>query len=930
VSRRRLTYPFFRSFSSKILLLGIVAGIIPLASILLIFGLFSQGLLQDLHQSLTDIKAQDGQRLENYQHQVIHQQVRQKALDVAQDITSYVKSHPRKTWKEMYRDPAFREMAVQPVGIVGETFLVAAAGKKILVHGEPSYEGQTLEKALCSREKVGAPVNLLFAGSPGLQEFSLMPGNKLDAFCHGFLVPILVKPLQGPELMVGAWVNPEEMDLITAQSRAIFKTALNVTRAVIETRLGQFHYQLFYILAGLGLLALIASLTLARRVTTQVTALTQAAEAFDQGNLGFRIINPGRDELGQLARTLNRMAASLNDNTISRLEWETTFNVLPDPVIVVDAEARITRLNQAAALYLDVFPEEARDCHITEIKPPGQDWFPHQALVQALEHGKKTRLEGCTDNGSTFLVTVDPCRDLQGEISGAVFVARDITALKQMQQELAHATHFLQQLIESAPLGLTFINPQGLITQANLQFHQEFGYSPEDVLNQHYSFLYVSDAERQQVLAELRARGEVLARQVEVRHHDGQSVPARISIRKLYDKDGGVIGSVSLASNISEEVSLQRQLEQAQKQEVIATLAGGLAHNFNNLLMIIMGLTSLMLAKITPDHPVYADLIEIERQVRSGREITRKLLSFRRVSDFETQPVNLNCLVEATADMFGRTRQELIIQKEFSQKLPAVEVDSGQVQQVLMNLLINAWQAMPQGGKITLETRAVNLTDWHDHTWELEPGPYVCLSVTDTGTGMDEETVRQLFKPFFTTKGPGQGSGLGLASAYRIMKDHRGAIQVTSKPGEGSTFTLFFPASAALPLSITSEEKQIISGQGTILVVEDEPTLRRVAGKLLEKLGYQVLEATCGEQALEIFAERNGDIDLVLLDMIMPGLNGRQTLARLRVLNPLVRVILCSGMDETKEEDLPAGVSFIPKPVPIEVLSQKIAAAIGG
>jgi two-component system, cell cycle sensor histidine kinase and response regulator CckA len=527
-------------------------------------------------------------------------------------------------------------------------------------------------------------------------------------------------------------------------------------------------------------------------------------------------------------------------------------------------------------------------------------------------------------------VTVDPCRDLQGEISGAVFVARDITALKQMQQKLAHATHFLQQLIESAPLGLTFINPQGLITQANPQFHQEFGYSPEDVLNRHYSFLYVSDAERQQVLAELRARGEVLARRVEVRHRDGQSVPARISIRKLYDKDGGVIGSVSLASNISEEVSLQRQLEQAQKQEVIATLAGGLAHNFNNLLMIIMGLTSLMLAKITPDHPVYADLMEIERQVRAGREITRKLLSFRRVSDFETQSMNLNSLVEATADMFGRTRQELIIQKEFSQKLPAVEADSGQVQQVLMNLLINAWQAMPQGGKITLETRAVNLTDWHDHTWELEPGPYVCLSVTDTGTGMDEETVRQLFKPFFTTKGPGQGSGLGLASAYRIMKNHRGAIQVTSKPGEGSTFTLFFPASSALPLNITPEEKQIISGQGTILVVEDEPTLRRVAGKLLEKLGYQVLEATCGEQALEIFAERNGDIDLVLLDMIMPGLNGRQTLARLRVLNPLVRVILCSGMDETKEEDLPSGVSFIPKPVPLEVLSQKIAAAIGG
>jgi two-component system cell cycle sensor histidine kinase/response regulator CckA len=929
VSRRRLSCPVFQRFSYKILLLGLVGGIIPLVSILLVFGLFSQGLLQDLHQSLADLQAREGQRLESQQHKLIHLQVRQKALDVAQDITSYVLNHPGKTWEEMCRDPAWREVAVQPVGTVGETFLVTASEKRILLHNEKAHEGKTLEEVLCPA-KVAAPADLHFVGTPGLQEFSLAQGRGLDAFCHGFLVPIPLKPPQGPELMVGAWVDPREMDLIIAQSRAIFKTALNVTGALIESRLGQFHLHLFYVLAILGLLALLACVILARRITTQVTALTRAAEAFDQGNLGHRILKPGRDELGQLARTLNRMAASLNDNTISRLEWENTFNALPDPVILVDAEARLTRLNRAAALYLDVFPEEARGCHVSELKLPGHDWFPEKALVQALEHGKKTRTESCTANGHTYLVTVDPCWDSKGEISGAVCAARDITALEQAQGELAQASHFLRQLVESAPLGLTFIDPQGLVVQANSQFLQEFGYAPEDILNRHYSFLYVSDAEHQQVLAELRTRGEVLAHQVQLRHHHGEPLPARISIRKLYDKKGGVIGSVCLVSNISAEVSLQRQLEQAQKQETIATLAGGLAHNFNNLLMIIMGLTSLMQAKISMDHPVYADLMDIERQVRAGREITRRLLAFRRASDFETQPVNLNTLVEATADMFGRTRQDLVLQKEFSQKLPAVDVDSGQIQQVLMNLLINAWQAMPQGGTITLQTRAVQLTDWFDPAWDLEPGPYVCLSVTDTGVGMDEETVKHLFKPFFTTKEPGQGSGLGLASAYRIMKNHRGAIQVTSKPGEGSTFTLFFPASPALPLDIAPEEKHIVQGQGTILVVEDEPTLRRVAGKLLEKLGYQVLEATSGERALEIFAERQGDIDLVLLDVIMPGLNGMQTLALLRDLDPQIRVILCSGMAEAQEENLPAGVSFVPKPVPLEILSQKVAAALNG
>ena len=928
VKKPRFKFPLFQSFYCRILHLGLVAGLIPLVSILIIFCLFSRGLLHDLTVSITNLKNREGQRLESQQHKLIHQQVRQKALDVAQDLSLYLKNHPDHPWQKIRQDPVFREIAVQPVGIVGETFLVTAQDKKILMHSEKPYEGETLSKVICSQGNVADPPDLRLAGTPSLQEFSLVHGQGLDAFCHGFLVPLRLKPLQGPELMVGAWVDVGEMNLIIAQSRAIFKTALNVTGAIIETRLGQFGRSLFYVLATLGVLAFIASMALARRLTRQVRALTQAAEAFDQGNLNFRIKNPGRDELGQLARTLNRMAATLNENTISRMDWENTFNVLPDPVVLVDTEGRLTRLNRAAALYLDVFPEEALGCYISELKPPGQDWFPEQALVQALEQGQKTRMETSTDNGHTFLVTVDPSRNQQGDISGAVFVARDITTLKQMQKELSQATHFLDQIIESAPLGLTFINSQGLITKSNPQFYQDFGYKPEDILHRYYSFLYISEDEHQQVLTELRAMGEVLERQVQLRHYTGQPVPARISIRKLHDGGENVIGSVCLVSNISEEVSLKRQLEQAQKQEVIATLAGGLAHNFNNLLMIIMGLITLVLTKITPDHPVYADLMDIERQVRAGRDITRKLLCFRRSSDFEAQPVEINNLSEATIDMFGRTRPELVITKELSINLPAVKVDSGQIQQVLMNLLINAWQAMPGGGEITLQTRAVHLADWHDDTWDLKPGPYVCLSVTDTGIGMDEETVGQLFKPFFTTKDPGQGSGLGLASAYRIMKNHQGAIQVKSKPGKGSTFTLFFPASSARPLDIAPEEKHIVNGQGTILLVEDEPTLRRVARMLLEKLGYRVLEAPSGEAALEMYAEQQQDIDLILLDVVMPGLNGLQTLERLRALDPQVRVILCSGVADTEEETLPDGVSFMPKPFPLEILSQKVAAAL--
>ncbi len=919
---------FLRSFSGRILILGLVAGFIPLLVFLIFFGLFSDALQTAVHQSLSLVKVQEGQRLEKHQHKIIHQQVRQKALDVAEDIKTYLKNHPGRTWGDIRRDPAFREIAVQPVGRVGETFLLSAPEKKILLHWKQSLEGKTLEEALTREENGTCTPPLNISGPPSLQEFSLGEREGQDPYFHGFLVPVPVHIPQGPRLLVGAWVDRGEMDLLLDQSRTIYKTVLKLSETLIETNLARFRQNLLVILAVLGLLALAGSVFLARSLSKQVKALALAAEAFDRGDLAYRIPEPGRDELGRLARTLNRMAASLNENTISRMEWENTFNVLPDQVIVVDTEGRITRLNQAAALYFEVVFPEAPACPLSDLQPPGKRWFSETALAKALELGKRSQIEKSTADHHTFLVTVDPCWDLKGEISGAVLVARDITALKHMQTELGKASRFLQELIESAPLGFLFINPQGFITQVNSQFCQEFNYSPDDILNRRYTFLFADEADYQQMLKELQARKEVLAQQVEILDGEGRAVPARLSVRTLVDKDHGDVGSVCLISNISEEVSLQRQLEQAQRQEVIATLAGGLAHNFSNLLMIIMGLTSLILEKIPPETPVHEDLKEIERQVRAGREITRKLLAFRRASSFETQPINLNSLVEATADMFGRTRPELVIRKKLSPDLPAVEVDPDQVQQIIINLLINAWQAMPQGGKITLQTRAVQLTDWKDPAWNLQPGPYVCLSVSDTGIGMDEQTVSNLFSPFFTTKEPGQGSGLGLASAHRIMKSHRGAIQVISKPGEGSTFTLFFPASTAIPQDVAPEEHHIIPGQGTILVVEDDPTLRRVSRKLLEKLGYRVLEASSGEQALEIYAKRRPEIDLVFLDMVMPGLNGLQTLERLRALDPQVKVLLCSGWGEADEENLPPGVGFVTKPIPLEVLSQKVAAVL--
>ncbi len=704
------------------------------------------------------------------------------------------------------------------------------------------------------------------------------------------------------------------------------ESLLKLVQAGIVSSLSQWPGQILFLLADLGVLGSVLGLVLNPRHHKKKAALLKAARAFTVGDLDHRLPPPGRGKWRELTRTLNHLADRLQANALSLGEWEKIFDIIPDQIMVLDLKQRVTCLNRAAAEYLGLSPEEAlgRPCY--ELVHSRAAAPPACPFTRALKEGVQKQYEFYSEaRGRHFLVSVDILRNQAGEIVGAVHVSRDITAFKEMQGELVETSGFLNQVIESAPLAITVVNREGRFTRANPQFSREYGYAPSEVIGRHYSELYACEAEMGQLLAELRERGEVLGRQVRFRHREGREVHTRISIRKLYGARGELLGSVGLGRNISEEVSLRRQLEQAQKLEAIASLAGGLAHNFNNLLMVITGLTSLMLARLKPGHPLYEDLREIENQVRTGRELTQRLLTFARSAHSEIQPLDLNGLVAATAGMFARTHPDLAIVSELSRDLPAVAGDPGQLQQVLMNLLINAWQAMPGGGQITLSTRVVTLEDWQDPAWELKPGPYVELSVRDTGSGMDEETLDCLFEPFFTTKAPGQGTGLGLPSAYRIVKGHGGAIQVQSQKGEGSTFTLLLPASATPFQAPAFPEGRLILGQGTILAVEDDAVLRQVATRLLQKLGYRVLEAANGQRALEIFQERQGEIDLVLLDLVMPGLSGFQTLERLRALQPRVRVLLCSGHGEAPGDHLPPDVGFLPKPYSLEFLSQKVA-----
>ncbi|MDY6855407.1 MAG: AAA family ATPase [Thermodesulfobacteriota bacterium] len=402
----------------------------------------------------------------------------------------------------------------------------------------------------------------------------------------------------------------------------------------------------------------------------------------------------------------------------------------------------------------------------------------------------------------------------------------------------------------------------------------------------------------------------------------------------LRNKDEQVIGFFGIARDITERkrteeetVKYKAQLQRVKKVEAIGTLAGGVAHDFNNLLMGIQGRTSLMMMKINSGHPHYEHLKGIDDTVKSAVYLTRQLLGLARGGKYEVKPVDLNEIVREQTLLFGRTRKEIIVHEEYKDRLLIVKVDQGQIEQVLLNIYINAWQAMPGGGHLYVQTEDIPLSQAFVRPFEVKPGRYVRVSIRDTGMGMDEETQQKIFDPFFTTKELGRGTGLGLASVYGIIKNHGGFIDVFSEVGRGAKFDIYLPASKAKIRKERTVSQELLKGIGTLLFVDDESQIIEVGVEMLETLGYKVLTAKSGKDAIQIYKERGDQIDLVILDMIMPGLDGGDTYDMLKEINHDVRVLLSSGysIDGEAESILERGCNgFIQKPFKIEQVSKKV------
>ena len=422
---------------------------------------------------------------------------------------------------------------------------------------------------------------------------------------------------------------------------------------------------------------------------------------------------------------------------------------------------------------------------------------------------------------------------------------------------------------------------------------------------------------------------------------DGASIALELTAALMRNPDGDPIGFRGVLRDVSERKDaeaekrkLETQVQQAQKMESIGTLAGGIAHDFNNILMGIQGNASLMLLKTKSDSVNFEKLKNIETYVENGTELTKQLLGFARRGKYYAIATDLNEVIDKSASMFGRTKKEIRIYSDLQTDIWTVEVDRGQIEQALLNLYVNAWQAMPQGGDLYLKTENVILdADFiNKKPYKVEAGNHIKITVTDTGSGIDKETQERIFEPFFTTKEMGRGTGLGLASVYGIIKSHGGYINVYSEAEIGTTFTIYLPASGK---EVQPEKREPIvtvsKGSGTILLIDDEEMIIKVGEELLQELGYKVLVARSGQGAIKLYKKNAAKIDLVIMDMIMPGMGGGETFDHLKKINPDIKVLLSSGysINGQASEILERGCDgFIQKPFNINQLSEKIQGII--
>ena len=617
----------------------------------------------------------------------------------------------------------------------------------------------------------------------------------------------------------------------------------------------------------------------------------------------------------------------------SEEKYRTILESIEDSYYQVDIAGNFTFFNDSMCKISGCTKDELMGMNIRQFLDQENAKKVYQTFNKVFNTGKPEK--GCDwviirkDGKKRYVETsVSLMKDAEGQRIGFRGIIRDVTEKKQIEVDLIQTKDFLKNILDSSIDAITTTDLQGNVIYTSPRAKDILGYKREKIIGKKAHCFYgngVEDAKA--IMKKLTEKGELRDHEMKFIRKDGELIDINLSTSLLKNAKGEVIGTLGIYRDITEKNKLLAQLHQAQKFEILGTLAGGIAHNFNNLLMAIQGNTSLMLLETDPNHPSYQRLKTIENSVQSGSKLTRQLLGYAREGRYEIKPINLNQVVEETSYTFATTKKDITVHRELAEDLWEIKIDQGQIEQALLNLYVNAADAMPGVGDLFLKTMNVTHKDMAGKHYKVKPGDYVLLSVRDTGIGMDKKTMERIFDPFFTTKGLAKGTGLGLAFVYGIVKAHGGYIDVESKKGHGTTFSIYMHASKKRVEKPIRRAEHVIEGNGTILLVDDEEMVLDVGVQLLKALGYTAFKAKGVREAVEIYQKDKDKIDMVILDMIMPGVSGAEAYDRMKEINPNVKVLLSSGysIDGQASEILERGCdSFIQKPFSINDLSQSI------
>ena len=513
-------------------------------------------------------------------------------------------------------------------------------------------------------------------------------------------------------------------------------------------------------------------------------------------------------------------------------------------------------------------------------------------------------------------------------------LARNVSNRAWTEDRLRRANETLRALIEATPLAIVAIDPEEKIFKWNAAAERLLGWSKSEVLGRPLPFEAAGKPGERLTLREVLRPGEPVTLEAIRRKAGGASAELSISAAPLFDDGGKQAGAVAVISDITERKRLEEQLRQAQKMEAVGRLAGGVAHDFNNLLTVIVGYNEMLLNSVASDPRARGHAMEIMQAAEKATALTRQLLAFSRRQVAHPALIDIKPVVTHMSNMLGRLiGEDIELVMITDSPLEMVRADPNQIEQIILNLVVNARDAMPDGGRITIETGIAQLGDEYVRThFDIAPGRYVCISVSDTGYGMTPKVQSHIFEPFFTTKELGEGTGLGLSTIYGIVKQNGGSIWLYSEPGKGSTFKIYLPAVDAVPEEVTSGCPAVIEGgRETILLVEDENGLREMVEELLQEQGYTVLAAANSYEATQLCSTHRGPVDLLLTDVIMPKTSGQELARRLLGLRRNMRVLYMSGYPaETivRHGVLKPGAAFLEKPFTPEALAKRVRAAL--